>query len=415
MFGNRKDLIPTSKQPISMKRLGIRYQTLQQLSSPSDLLRLLNEVADAYWGQELSPLRSLLSLSENPSVLHPREVLPEERRPAFGHAFPFHLLPVDRGDVEGFAPLYRHFYIPKKSGDMRHIVAPIPQLRQLQQSVNLMLREAYTPAACVMGFVPHRSVATNASLHVGRRFVWNLDLQDFFPSIRHEQVLRALRREPFSLQPPVAEVLSLLCCCPLHVSVADPTTGRQRTVRRLVLPQGAPTSPILSNIVCQKLDRRLQGLAATYGATYSRYADDITFSSDSHLFSPRSAFVAQVREIIAQEGFAVNEKKVRLQSSAQRQEVTGLTVGTKVNVAKGYVKELRFLLHRWERYGFHAALAVYAPIYRERHPGSEVPPIENYLQGKLDYMRMVKGDEDPTTLALQRRLQTLLETPASSK
>lgn len=164
-----------------------------------------------------------------------------------------------------------------------------------------------------------------------------------------------------------------------------------------VLPQGAPTSPLLTNAICDTLDRRLHGLAKRFGLHYSRYADDITFSSMHNVYQPDSNFRKELERIITEQRFTINAKKTRLQHCSVRQEVTGITVGQKLNVARKYVKDVRAILHIWERYGINAAYATFYPRYKSEkcqlHRGE--PNIVNVISGKLCYLKMVKGESDP--------------------
>ena len=166
---------------------------------------------------------------------------------------------------------YRTFAIPKKTpGETREIKAPVPGLLRVQRLLLRCLTAAFTtcdPAA--HGFVPGRSVRSNAEPHVGRRFVLNLDLKDFFPSTSEKRIVAVLQLPPFALRKPVAALVASLCC--------DQDS----------LPQGAPTSPLLTNAVCQRLDRRLRQLARGHYCTYTRYADDLTFSSNRPAFRKR--------------------------------------------------------------------------------------------------------------------------------
>ena len=130
------------------------------------------------------------------------------------------------------------------------------------------------------------------------------------------------------------------------------------------LPQGAPTSPLLTNAICDTLDRRLAGLARRFGLHYTRYADDITFSSMHNVYQDGSPFRHELERIVSGQHFKINAKKTRLNHRGERQEVTGLTVGEKVNVARRYVKDVRAILHIWERYGMNAAVAKFYPRYK---------------------------------------------------
>ncbi|MFH1159514.1 MAG: reverse transcriptase family protein [bacterium] len=164
----------------------------------------------------------------------------------------------------------------------------------------------------------------NALRHVGRNFLLSLDLKDFFPGISAKWIYRLFREEPFSFPDNIAIPLALL------------------TTYRKSLPTGANTSPILSNFVCRELDEQLSMLAETSELVYTRYAYDLTFSSNLP-FTP--AMIARIRKIISDNGFQVNEKKVRLRSRHSRQVVTGITVNEKPNIPQCYIRNLRAILH----------------------------------------------------------------------
>ncbi len=302
---------------------------------------------------------------------------------------------------------YTHFDIPKKSGkEPRHIAAPVPGLKSLLVYLNVMFQAMYEPVDCVFGFVPGRSVTGNARLHVGKHYVFNIDLKDFFPSVAQARVWKRLQCPPFNFcdneargwhRRVLADVIAGLCC----IKIDDNTS---------VLPQGAPTSPVLTNIICERLDRRLQGLARRFGVTYSRYADDITFSSSHNVFHKHGAFVKEMRRIIIDQHFTLNEAKTRLSSPNQRQEVTGITVNVKPNVTRRYVDNLRHILHRWEKDGYDAAAADFYPHYKSEkgHVKKGNPALENVVAGKLEYLKMVKGENDSTYLRLRNRFAALL-------
>ena len=167
-------------------------------------------------------------------------------------------------------------------------------------------------------------------------------MQDFFTNIGKDIVSRRLQKYPYHFSPRIADVLSTICCI-------------QTEEDDWFLPQGYPTSPILSNLVCDALDRKLLGIADRYCCNYSRYADDITFSSNVNLFTKNHNFINEVYKIIEGAGFIVNSSKERLQCSHQRQICTGLIVSDIVNVKKSIIREVRSLLYIWERYGYNAA------------------------------------------------------------
>jgi hypothetical protein len=258
-----------------------------------------------------------------------------------------------------------------------------------------------------MGFVPNRNIVENAQAHVGKKYIFNIDLKDFFPSIELHRIKAVLKLPPFNLnesREKLAYMIANLCC---HVidneeeilpkyKVGDgyDIAYLEELKSRAFLPQGAPTSPILSNIICQKLDRRLNGLAKKVGAKYTRYADDITFSADSDIFN--LAFKTEMRRIVEEQHFTINEKKVRLQGIGYKQEVTGLVVNEKVNVSKKYIREVRAMLHNWEKLGKEEAEKVFLSFYipQKGHVKKGKPNFRNVLWGKLQFLAMVRGKKD---------------------
>jgi hypothetical protein len=220
---------------------------------------------------------------------------------------------------------------------------------------------------------------------------------------------KASNRIPKAARLELANMLAAICCTEMEVEVLQ-ANGSLEKVRKNVLPQGAPTSPILSNIVCQKLDNRLSGLAKRFGLLYSRYADDITFSSLHNVYQVDSEFQKEMYRIIQDQGFRVNEKKTRLQKDGYKKEVTGLLVHDQVNVQKRYTKELRMWLNLWERYGYEKANKIFLneaePIAMTKQKIKKAE-LRNTLEGKLNYLSMVKGPQNTTYLKLINRFRLL--------
>ena len=277
---------------------------------------------------------------------------------------------------------YKTFQIRKKSGGIREINAPCYQLSILLYLINILLKAIYTPKSCVMGFTEGRSIVMNASVHTGHHYVFNIDLENFFPSIPQARVWARLQLDPFNFPVDVASIVAGLCC---HTNAE----GTQN-----VLPQGAATSPLLTNAICDKLDRRMLGVARKFGLHYSRYADDMTFSSMHNVYQEGSDFRNEIKRIIEEQGFKMNDKKTRLLRNGQRQEVTGLTVNENVNLTKKYIRDLRCILHKWEKEGYGKAYAYFYPFYKKEkgYIKKGEPVMENVIGGKLNYMRMVKGE-----------------------
>ena len=269
---------------------------------------------------------------------------------------------------------YRQFQIPKKSGGMRTITAPDGELKDIMLTLAFILNELYIPTPEAMAFIPGRSIVENANQHIGQNYVLNLDLSDFFTSITANMVERNLVK--LGIAPLVARDIATIC--------TYPTTADHHVLN--VVPQGAPTSPVISNICSMTLDNRLSGLARRFHVTYTRYADDITFSSNHNVYHEDGEFMRELYHIISDCHFTVNEKKTRLQKRGGRQEVTGLTVSEKPNVCRKYIKNLRALIHHISK--------IEAP---EMHD-------INVARGKLNFLRMVKGQDDSTYIRLAVKL-----------
>lgn len=231
---------------------------------------------------------------------------------------------------------YVAFEIPKKSGEMRQIEAPNRKLKWMQKGIKAQLETLFEAEPGAHGFVPGRSIQSNAGIHVGQRYILNLDIAGFFPSIKRGRVQTVLQLDPIQLSKPAARILAEFC------------------TRNRALPQGAPTSPTLTNLVCMRLDRKLDNLARHYQCRYSRYADDITISGPSKELMQH--LLKRITKILKTEGFNVQESKTRILPSSQRQEVTGLSVHNFVNSPRTYRRRLRALLHTWQSKGVEAAM-----------------------------------------------------------
>ena len=302
---------------------------------------------------------------------------------------------------------YRQFKIRKKSGGFRQITAPRNKsFMMMLSAVNEMLKALYTPSDYAMGFTEGRSIVTNANIHKGQNYVFNIDLKDFFPSIEQPRVWKRLQLKPFNFPLHIANLLAGMCSMREMREESDGTK-----MAYYVLPQGAPTSPIITNMICDNMDRRLAGLAKRFGLRYSRYADDITFSSMHYVYQKNGEFIKELERIITEQGFKINSKKTRLQKRGARQEVTGIIVCDKLNVTQKYVREIRDILYIWDRYGYGAAYAKFLPKYKEEkgHVKKGNPDLINVIDGKLMYLKMVKGEGDPVYLRLHSKFQKLVD------
>ena len=221
---------------------------------------------------------------------------------------------------------YRRFLIPKRGGGERAIWAPLPTLKAAQHWILRNIAEKLPVHGAAHGFLPGRSTLSNAAVHTGARIVLKMDVKDFFPTVTFRRVKGIFRKAGYREQ--VATLLALLCTeAPREVVELDRRTYYVALGPRC-LPQGAPTSPALTNTLCLRLDRRISGLAKRLDWRYTRYADDLTFSlPDGHAGAPKvGALMGLVRRIVESEGFRLHPDKTRVHRGGGRQQVTGLVV-----------------------------------------------------------------------------------------
>jgi len=478
----------------------------QNMQSKEDLLHLLNEAKPFVYGEKAVPFQlKQLTWYSNPKLAKKR---------------------------------YIEFKIKKKSGAERTINAPVKGLKALQKTLSFVLQCVYEPHQAATGFVREKSIVDNAKIHAGSKYVYNIDLKDFFPSIDQARVWKCLQLKPFNLNETknnldlkidanatistlrtyafghvpdeelfaklkfkgfrysegtwnvklkdggnllykiskesinnfsgritvykkqssyeivnaevaklhinsnanvnpnlllelifakiieshqkelhekntkisLANILASLCCTEMEVERKDKATGEWILEKRNVLPQGAPTSPILTNVICQRLDYLLSAVAKRFQLKYSRYADDMTFSSMHNVYQKDSEFIKELHRIIAEQGFHIKERKTRLQKEGYRQEVTGLLVNENVNVQKRYIKQLRMWLYYWESYGYERAYNFFLQQYvsDQGHKSKGKPDMSNVIDGKLNYLKMVKGEENDLYIKLRERFDRLI-------
>ena len=299
---------------------------------------------------------------------------------------------------------YKTFSIKKKSGKNREICAPFYRLKRIQKCISLLLCAVYEIHPSATGFIPGKSIVDNAKPHVGKKYVYNIDLEDFFPTIYSNRIISRLQYPPFNLNENdkkyiLAKLIGEICTINIQCENKDVK----------VLPQGAPSSPVLSNIICQKLDFYLSAACRRFNCNYTRYADDISFSSDENVFKNESEFIKEVHRIIDDQNFKINVTKTRLQTSNVRQEVTGLVVNKVVNVRQAYIKEIRMWLYYWETYGYLKASSFYFQKHYIDVRGLRRGGLElfNVLHGKLQYLKMIKGFDNDSYQKLEKRFNKL--------
>lgn len=298
---------------------------------------------------------------------------------------------------------YHPFYIPKKrAGQFRQIFAPCERLKEILRAINLLLSLKYHPSLYVTGFAHNTSVITNASIHVHQKYVYNIDIHDFFGSIHSEQIVKRLMDTPY--------------CYPYIVATTIANLTTTHTNENIIsLAQGSPLSPILSNIVCESMDKELYQLSLEYGINYSRYADDITFSGETNIYKIQGAFYKKLNCILSSYNFRLNLDKTRILNHHFRQEVTGLIVNEKTNVRKSYIKDIRNLLYIWQKYGYRDAyLRFYSKHTKFNASKKYIPNFVSYLRGKLNYLSQVRGKDDSIYLRYKSLFDRLRNSPRNN-
>ena len=318
---------------------------------------------------QLANLKSATSLTDLAKLLH--------AKPA-GLAYILYKQPS--------ASKYAVFEIPKRSGGKRVIKAPDRRLKLVQQKLSILLQDCLDEIITAKksqdriahGFRRRHSILTNATQHRNRRYLFNVDLEDFFPSINFGRVRGFfIHDRNFALTESVATIIAQIACYDNE------------------LPQGSPCSPVISNLIAHVLDMHLVRLASSVGCTYSRYADDLTFSTNKKIFPQQLAEPCpqnphqwspgkELQEIVAHAGFRINPAKTRMQYREARQEVTGLVVNEKVNVRHEYRHSVRAMVHSLLKTG---KFEIYAPVEKsgfvtlEKREGKL-----NELHGRLGFI-----------------------------
>lgn len=267
------------------------------------------------------------------------------------------------------------YYVPatlkKKNGGIRRIHAPMVTLKETQRYILTEILDFLPISIYAKAYRKGSHLTDNANPHCRKRFLLKMDLQDFFPSIRFDQVLRTAFHSGYFPRH-IGAMLTTLCC------FED------------VLPQGAPTSPALSNVVMRHFDDVFGAYCERQGLSYTRYCDDITVSGDKPLY----AAYAKARALLEKEGFTVNEKKTRFVTNANRQTVTGLTVNEAPHVPREYRRALRQELHYLFTYGPIDAIVRggRTEFYSKDDPEYQAMRYLDSLEGRVQYVLSAQPD-----------------------
>lgn len=244
---------------------------------------------------------------------------------------------------------YIRFKMPKKTGGERIISAPMPQLKQAQHWILASILEKLELHDAAHGFRRERSIVSNATPHVGAYVIINFDLKDFFPSISYKRVKGLFRS--FGYSGAAATIFALICTAAEVEELELDGQNYYVAVGDRFLPQGSPASPAISNLLCRRLDRRLTAMAEKLGFTYTRYADDLTFSASGDSLNSICNILRRTESIVTHEGFTINQDKTRIQRKYNQQEVTGVVVNEKPSVCRKTLNRFRATLYQIEKFG----------------------------------------------------------------
>ncbi len=286
--------------------------------------------------------------------------------------------------------LYKHYRIKKKNGGYRDIYAPKEALKTICKKLNYHFSAVYEEQLpkSVHGFVSKKSIVTNAEGHVKKNYILNIDISNFFGVINAGRVMGLLRKHPFKFRKRLASVLTGL------------------TTYNNCLPQGSPCSPVLANMVCFSLDKKLIHLAHKNGWKYTRYADDISISANKLNDSLASDFGGNVKvgeqivSIINKNGFDLNDNKTRLAVPNDSKWVTGVKINKKCNVSRKLVRRVRAMLNAWEVYGEDDAEIE----FNRKYNLGKKKKFKEVLRGRIDHIGNVRGKTDFLYAGLFNRL-----------
>lgn len=243
----------------------------------------------------------------------------------------------DETGLRGTDKYYKSFDLNKKNGGIRHINAPTGELLRIQRKISKILQASIKENNISHGFNIGKSIYSNANVHHNKRYVLNLDLEDFFDSVHFGRVRGFfIKNNSFKCTENIATILAQLTCY----------NGK--------LPQGAPSSPVLTNLICNIMDFHILKIAKKYKLNYTRYADDMTFSTnDKYFLELYNQFIIDITTEVNKSGFKINDRKTRLQYKDSRQEVTGIIVNKSLSVPNEYYKTTRAMAHSLYKNGYY--------------------------------------------------------------
>ncbi|WP_417848157.1 reverse transcriptase family protein [Thalassoglobus sp.] len=287
---------------------------------------------------------------------------------------------------------YHFQWKKKRSGSWRLIEAPKEELKGVQTKILREILDLVPAHPAAHGFVPGRSILSNAVPHVGSKFLLKLDLENFYPTVRYSRVVAIFRSLGFSRE--VSIWLARLTVSAPPWSLDAPMKNWEFwQLMPPHLPQGAPTSPALANLSAFALDVRLSGMAKAYNLKYTRYADDLTFSGPGLSIPALNEFIPLTSKIITSERFLVNKKKRKIIRNSQRQCVTGVVVNEKINVSRQDYDQLKAILHNCVKTG---------PQQQNRN---QHPDFASHLRGRIAHMMQLNPSRGAKLLEIYQKIR----------
>lgn len=282
---------------------------------------------------------------------------------------------------------YSTYWVKKRTGGHRLILAPNRVLKHIQTWILKNILEKVELSECANGFVPNKSIYTNAIAHQAKDVVLNIDLYRFFDTITVKRVFGIIKALGY-IENLAYDLASLLCTKPPKLywdkifaeNIIKLSFDEAGTI---ILPQGSPASPSISNILCKKLDKKLYALAQRTGCSYTRYADDLTFSGEKQNIPS----INTIKKVIEQEGLLINEKKVKYISKNKRQLVTGIVVNNGIRILRSKKRAIQSQLHFCLKYGVRNHLE-----YLEKKGFKRKSNYKQWLLGHICFIHSIEKD-----------------------
>lgn len=287
---------------------------------------------------------------------------------------------------------YFYHWLAKSKGGWRLIEAPKKSLKTVQRKILTEILEKIPPHDAAHGFQEGRSIVTNAKPHVGKAVVLKWDLQNFYPTVGFSRVVAIFRSVGYCREAAIWLARLTTTALPGNATFPPGEPSAMFPYLRRHLPQGAPSSPMLANLSAFRLDLRLSGLAKSFGAAYTRYADDLTFSGDEKFGRSLKTFVPLVRQICRQERFRLHPQKRKVLRTHQRQSVAGVIVNTKLNGSRAEFDQLKAMLTNCIRLG---------PSTQNR---AQHPSFSAHLQGRIAHAMQLNRVRGERLMSLYRKI-----------